>query len=355
MFFMSRALPDDAVERFAQHAAPPIDTVRDTARRGWVTGRHLLDRNITEESAYYGGYLRLTLQEAERKIPKTLLKAEQTMEELAVLAAEGREFLNRRQKSEIKKQVEERLMPTMPPQVKGFPFVYKPGQRLMLATASSPKQCDVFSAMFQSTMGYPLLPFTPDIIPLERTNTDVREWKPSSFSPEMPDETMETQPGREFLTWLWYLTEEREGRLDLNGETVNILLDGPLTFAHEGGGAHVIGLRGGAPTGSTEANACLRCGKKLKQAKLTLAKDDEIWSGNVGADEFVIRSLSLPASEELLDPISRFQERMIKLEDFCEMFLELYDQFVKERSEPTRWHETQKAIHRWVKTRTGRA
>ena len=52
MFYLQRRLPEDMVASFAEHALPPIDTLGKGAIGGWVTGRHLLDRNITEDSAH---------------------------------------------------------------------------------------------------------------------------------------------------------------------------------------------------------------------------------------------------------------------------------------------------------------
>ena len=76
-------MPKDALERFAAHAAPPLKSVGVESVHGWVGGRHMLDLPITEESAFYGGYLRLVLMKAERKVPTSLLRAECMLEEWA--------------------------------------------------------------------------------------------------------------------------------------------------------------------------------------------------------------------------------------------------------------------------------
>ncbi len=69
LFFVPDEIPDDVVERFAAQAAPSLDALKDEPVQGWVGGRHLLDRVITEENAYTAGFLRLVLMQAERKIP----------------------------------------------------------------------------------------------------------------------------------------------------------------------------------------------------------------------------------------------------------------------------------------------
>ncbi len=356
MLYVPHDLPKDTVDRFAAHAASPLDSVHDEQLSGWVTGRHLLDRQIDEDTAYYGGYLRLTLQTAERKIPSSLLHAECTMEELAVLRADGRDFLNRKERSKLKKEVADRLLPQMPPQVKGMPFVYRPGSKILYANAMSQKQCDLFTSCFQSTVGMPLFPLTTESLAMEWSNVDTREWRPTSFSPELSDASMTEVPGRDFLTWLWFVSEERGGTISLaDGAQAGVLIEGPLAFAHEGNGAHEIVLRKGEPVGSAEAKTCLLCGKKLKQAKLSMAIGDDLWQTTVNADELAFRSLALPHSDEILDPVSLFQERMTRLERFTELFLALHDAFAKERSNSSGWSNTRKDIHKWVKGRTGRA
>src|SRR5438874_968595 len=90
MYYVEKALPKDAVERFAKRAAPPLKSIGTEAVHGWVGGRHLLDVPITDENARYGGYLRLVLMKAERKVPMSLLRAECMLEEVAHMRAEGK-------------------------------------------------------------------------------------------------------------------------------------------------------------------------------------------------------------------------------------------------------------------------
>ena len=124
MFYLTGPMPEDAIRRFIKHAAPPLEALGHEAVTGWVTGRHLLDRNITAETAYIAGYLRLTLMKAERKIPESLLRAECFMEELAELQARGVQFLKREVRAEIRRNVTERILPNMPPTLQGLSFVH---------------------------------------------------------------------------------------------------------------------------------------------------------------------------------------------------------------------------------------
>lgn len=355
MFYLPRPLPDDAVTRFAADAVPPIDSAAKGELKGWVTGRHLLDRHIQADTAYYGGYLRLTLLHAERKVPAALLRAECRMEELAQMAALDTPVLGRRERAEIRRSVEERLLPAMPPQLKGIPMVVHESTGMVYAGATTTKQVDSLVAMVLHSLGFPVVPCLPDTVSLERARLDVRDWHPTSFSPELGDEEAETQAGEEFLTWLWYLSEARGGVVNLEDYgDVGVLIEGPLTFVHEGNGAHETVLRKGEPLLSAEAKTCLLSGKKLRSAKLTLAQEDQVYSTQLGADEFVLRGLRLPDQDAAPDAVSRFQERMLSLDTFRGMFFRLFDRYIEERRRPAEWKRIREDIHAWVRDRPTR-
>ncbi len=354
MLYVPRALPRNAVEKFAALAAPPIGTLGDGEINGWVTGRHLLDRHITPDTAIYGGFLRLSLMKAEKKIPESLLRAECKMEELAQLAASGRDRLSAATRSDIRRAVEARLLPQMPPTLKGIPFVYDEKAELVYVGALSDKQLDAFQIFFTQAIGFGLIPVDAESAALKRRETSPRDWKPTSFSPELSDDELPETPGRDFLTWLWFVAEARGGLIKA-GELGDfaVMVEGPLLFVMEGGGAHETALRKGEPLMSAEAKTALLAGKKLKRAKITLARDKQAWSCSFDADSFVFRGLKLPEGEKL-DPVSRFQERMLMLDIFQGAFLNLYDRFVEERRDPAIWKDAQADIHKWVRGRKTR-
>lgn len=354
MLYVPRDLPHDAWSRFAKHAAPPIETLGDGLIQGWVTGRHLLDRNITEATALHGGYLRLTLMQAERKIPEALLRAECRMEELAHLQAQGLERLSQSARRDIRESITKRLLPTMPPTLKGIGLLYDPRSRLVYTTALSDKQLDAFQIAFSLAIGFGGVPVLPETAALQRKKTSIKDWPPCSFSPEVEDEEVTSDPGLDFLTWLWFAAETRGGmfKLDKLGDC-GVMIEGPLTFVREGAGAHETVVRRGEPLVSAEAKAALLAGKKLRRAKLTLARGDLSFTCTFDGPAFIIRGLKLPEGEKL-DAISKFQERMTFVDLFKEALLSLFDRFVTERLDAKAWKSSREEIHAWVKTRKTR-
>jgi len=353
VFYQSGPLPDDHVARFARHAAPPLDAIGRDAVHGWVTGRHLLDRNITEQTAYHGGYLRLALMKAERRIPGALLRAECMMEEMAAMQAEGLDYLKREVRSRIRKEVTERMLPQMPPQLAGIPLVSGRRGEALCAGALSDAQVDVLTQHFASTVGIELNPLTPESASLKRKQRSVRDLPPTSFSPECPDEEVAPAIGLDFLTWLWFFSEVRGGRFQIGQGEFSMMIEGPLLFVMEGGGAHEVRLRRGEPLLSAEAKAALLSGKKLRRARLVLAQDSNQWTVELDGQNFIFRGAKLPKGEAL-DADSAFQNRMLQVHAMVQAVLGLYDIFLDERLTPEKWAATLREIRVWVTARTGR-
>jgi hypothetical protein len=351
MFELDGGLPRDYVKRFAAHAPPPLETLGREPIGGWVTGRHLLDSAINEETAHLAGYLRLTLMKAERKIPEALLRAECRMEELAEMQESGGAALKRQKRIEIRKEVVERLFPAMPPTLSGLPMICDLQNGVMYAGAASAKQAEAFLLAFREATGRTPAAVTPETAALRRRGVNARDLAPTSFSPEVEDELAGNSLGQDFLTWLWFYSEVRGGLLPGDDGEFGVMIEGPLTFVLEGNGAHEALLRKGAPPVSAEAKTSLLSGKKLKRAVLTMARGEAVWRGGVDADEFVFRGLKLPQGEPL-DFVSRFQERMLALHAFQDAFLRFYDRFLEERADAARWKGTRKEIHAWVSNRT---
>lgn len=349
---LPQPVPDDALERFAANAALPLEHVRDEPQWGWVSGRHLLEQRIDEETSMLGGYLHLALRQAERKIPSALLKAECRMGELVRMAENKAEHLNRKERKTIKEEVIQRLLPQMPPQLSGTYFTIDSGDSVLYVGATSQKQLDMFLGYFCKSLDFEPVPLTPDMVAAEMFNVGPDAIPPINFSPELPDAEASGSLGQNFLTWLWFFQEERNGVLPPTklGE-FGLLVEGPLVFVAEGPGAYESSIRKGMPTLSAEAKAALMVGKKLRQAKLVLSRGrGEEWSVTVDADEFVFRGLHLPEGEAM-DPGSVFEERMTNIYVFQKVFFALFQRFLKEMSDPAERTAFQERAKKWVRER----
>ncbi len=351
MFYIPRALPGDTVERFARAALPPMNLLGRDATHGWVGGRHLLDRNITEVNAFFAGTLRLSLVRAERRIPPALLRAECALEELARMQAEDKAYLSRAERSQIRKDIMERLLPQMPPTLTAIPMVYDGPNLMAYAGATSEKKTDAFVQNFSAATEVAPVAVDPATAAMRRRQIDVTALTPISYSPELENALASADAGMDFLTWLWFHFEAHGGHLEMDGEPCSVMVEGPLTLFLEGDGAHVAQLRNGAPLFSTEAKTALLSGKKLQSARIHMARNKEIWSATLSAPDFTLRGFKFPQSDEKLDATSAFQQRMLSLDRFTQTFLGFYDRFLTLRTDPAQWPATLSEIHAWVQGR----
>jgi len=349
MFYVPVEIPETVHEQFAEEVLGSVDYLRDEEMNGWVGPRHLLDREITENTAWPMGYLRLTLTQAQRKIPASLLRAECRMEEMVWMQAEHRDYVNRQTRSEIKQQVIERLLPEMPPTLKGIDFCYDRGAGVLYASALSEKQMDAFLINFTKTTGVKLIPVDPLSAAWSEAQCRADQWPRWSFA---ADQWADCSPGREFFMWLWFMSEAKGGHAEMpGGGSFAVLVEGPLLFDQEEQGETIV--RKGEPMLSAETRAALLSGKKLRRAKLTLARGEECWSCTLDADEFIIRSLKLPKTEAI-DAEGRFQERMELLDTFRQAFFGLYNTFAKLRDNAASCKALGKEMKAWMAARPSR-
>lgn len=346
--YLPKTLPKDVLDKFQEKAAPSLDNLKDEVQLGWVSGRHLLERRIDEETAFAGGYLHLCLRQAQKKIPASLLRAECRMAELAQQAAEKRP-LNRKERKLIKEETILRLLPQMPPQLAGTYFAVDHTANRLYVTASSDKQLDTFLGYFVDTVGYDPVPLTPEVVCKEQCEVEPDSLPQLNFSPELADANATGTLGQNFLTWLWWYQEENNGELPKSqlGE-FGLLVDGPLVFVADGAGALESSIRKGLPTRSAEAKAALMVGKKLKRATIQFARAKETWKCTVEADSFLLRGLSLPEGEAM-EPHSVFEERMTYLHIFQQVFYALFQKFVQEFKSGKNLDAFEKKAKAWVK------
>jgi len=347
-FYVPRGLPEDAIEKFAKQALPPLESIGREGASGWVTGRHMLDRNINGDTARLGGYLRLCFVTAEKKIHEALLKAECRIEEIALMQAEGIPFVKRAERIRIRKEVMLRLQPSASTMLSGIPMVYDSSRRMAYASAASEKKCDAFCLEFERASGSAAVVVGAETAAKSRRKIDVNRFGSVSFSPNVKDDDSSMDVGQDFLTWLWFYSEARGGMAKVDGSDYGIAIAGPITLFHELDGAHVVMLKDGSPTASSEVKPALLGGKKLCKAKIMVARADEAWEAVFDARSFAFGGLKIPKSKEKLDDASRFQQRVVSLGLFMEVFLSFYDKFLADRSDDAVWHSTKKDIVQWV-------
>lgn len=350
MYYIPRDWSTDILEKFARHACPDIENLGTSPVQGWVSFRHLLDRDLRPDNGILAGFLCLQWVQAERKVPESLLRAYIRLEEEVELRAGDLEFLPRKRRAEIRKEVTERLLPEMPPTLSGVQIVFDFRDGILYVGSASDKACDAVTAAVQQATGVAPAPLTPESAALKRRKIKAIDLAPSAFSPSPTVEPGDVLLGDDFLTWLWFQWESEGGIFrfeELSDKPFGMMIDGPLLFVHEAEGAHEAVLRKGSPLASAEAGTALWCGKKLRRCKLVLSQAKLSWQGTIDAEAFSIRSLKMPKPEQV-DPVGAFHERMLSLETFRKVLLRLYDRFLEERADKELWNRRVGRIQDWI-------
>ncbi len=157
--------------------------------------------------------------------------------------------------------------------------------------------------------------------------------------------------GREFLTWLWFRSDTREGVFDL-GETgtVEIFFEGNLTLEPDGEERGDMVKCAGAGTHLDEARFALTRGKKVTRASLRLFKGDDEWSFSLDAAWLDISSLKLPKGMQDAgeDPDGLFYERMFLIEQPIAVVNMLFAEFIRLRVSPKWYQDEMPALEKWI-------
>ncbi len=351
MFELAGDIPEDFAKLFLPHKAGTLDSVTSEPQVGWVTGKHLLDTNIDETTIVRGGAYTLTLRQAVRKIPASLLNALCQREEQVFLAANpGRDYVSGKDRKKIREDVMERHINKMPPALSGIPMVLEPHSKLLYLGASSQTQIDLFIDQFYRAVKIEPLQLTPALI-LDREFQTVPAQIPILELTGSPAAQVEPQIGRDFLTWLLYYAE-KTGKITIGNNEFDIMIEAPLLLTGDGeahGSQEATIKNGDSPLRSAEVKAALSVGKKLRKAKIALTRDDNsVWSGTFDADNFAFGSFKLPESEEM-HPDEVFADRIRALGDFREAWIEYFKIFAKAMLEE--FDNTQDALRQWIKDR----
>jgi hypothetical protein len=163
--------------------------------------------------------------------------------------------------------------------------------------------------------------------------------------------------GREFLTWLWYFTENNEGRFDIELSTgataaTQIWLDDRIVLTSKTGRSHEHIIKGGVPSTSDEAAISLKSGKAVKELKVGVDVDGTgVFFATLGGEELAPKGLKLPDPQDTSDQ-SVLEQRLEYVSIFTIALDTLFGKFMDERTGKL-WDTTSiTSIRNWIQTRT---
>lgn len=291
-------------------------------RMGWVSITDVLDADFEKANYALGDYLIFCLRIDRKMIPPKLMKIKIMVEEKKFLAESGKTRINKQISTGIKDKVKLELLTKLDPVPSFYDVCWAVGQNTISFSSLSDKITDDFVDLFKKTFSLNLTRISPQDNSLIRKKIAETAISPADAS----------AIGREFLTWLWFKSEERNGRISLpGGEEVELnFLKRVALEAGEGEYSQGVVCHG-IHAELKEGKEAIRQGKKVKEAVIKLIHNQNEWEFTLKADSFHFQSLKLPVAEwqETEDDQSgKLLERIYLIENAVKTVDRLYNLFL---------------------------
>ncbi len=162
--------------------------------------------------------------------------------------------------------------------------------------------------------------------------------------------------GQEFLTWLWWKSEERGGSVDLPGQgDILVVFEKHMLLEYGEGESNEKLICSGLQTELKEARTGLLMGKKLEQARIQLVQAEHEWNFTLAAAMMEFRSVRLPktagteqgGSNDPEEIEGMILERMYLFEELIRIVNDLFRMFLEIRLGDG-WREELQKIRQWI-------
>lgn len=341
-----------------QFAFRDLTSLGEEKSSGWTSLENVLDNRFEYANYSVGDYLAFSLRLDRKAVPPALMKIKMMEAERKTLKAKGRKVLSKGEKEEIRERVHLDLLSQTHPVPSFFDVCWSLSQNCVAFGSLSPKVIEEFEKLFKDTFHLSLSPLVPwDPKHLEKGLAEkLASLRDGVFlDPQRSGGEASGAPllGREFLTWLWFKSEERGGAVQMDG-----LGDVEVTFARRlalesGGGDYSESIVcQGLHAGLKEGKAALQQGKKVKEARIQLGVGPEKFEVTLKGDQFQFQTLKLPSGlameEEEEEKGGRILERIYLMEKATKTADQLFSFFLKRRLSPEWSSQDVPRIRKWV-------
>ncbi|NLY41991.1 MAG: recombination-associated protein RdgC [Desulfovibrionales bacterium] len=172
-------------DRLKRNAFRDIDASAEERSFGWVSFDNMLDPDFALCPPEKGAYLAFTLRLDTRRVPPAVLKKHVQIAMNAAMQAmreQGKRFLAKEQKEEIRDQVALRLRARSLPIPACFDVVWETTQGVVSIASTQSKLLELFEELFTHTFGLHLEPMTPYFLALRHLGQEQRA-ELESFTP----------------------------------------------------------------------------------------------------------------------------------------------------------------------------
>ena len=162
---VSAALWSQVPTLLKRYAFRDIDALHSEERSfGWTSFDDMLDTEWASTPPEKGAYMAFALRLETRRIPPAVLKKHHALalrEEKQRMAEQGKQFISRERKKELKEQVQLRLMRHFLPIPAIFDVIWAADAKLVYFASTKRKVLDIFEEYFTKCFELPLEQLTP--------------------------------------------------------------------------------------------------------------------------------------------------------------------------------------------------
>lgn len=176
-------------DRLKRNAFRDIDGSAEERSFGWVSFDNMLDPEFALCPPEKGPYLTFTLRLDTRRIPPAVLKKHVAVamnQAMQAMREQGKKFLTKEQKAEIRDQVELRLRARTLPIPACFDVIWDTNRQRVYIASTQSKLTELFEELFTHTFGLHLEPLTPYFLALDTLGAGRRveldEFEPTVFA-----------------------------------------------------------------------------------------------------------------------------------------------------------------------------
>jgi hypothetical protein len=322
---------------------------------GWTSLENLLDTQFEYANYAVGDYLAFSFRLDRKKVPPSLMKIKYLEAEKKALGVKTKKFLSKGEKEELKERIRLELLGKTFPVPSFFDVCWSLSQGWVTFGSFSPKVVEEFEKLFKKCFNLtlsPLVPWDPQHVEHSLAEKMVALKDGVFLNPQEQGKAGPPLLGREFLTWLWFKSEERGGAVQVPGAgDLEVSFARRLALESGGGEYSESIICQGLHAGLKEGKAAILDGKKVKEARIQLGVGTEKFEFTLKADSFQFQTLRLPEGieeEEETDKGGRLLERIYLMEKAVKTADQLFTLFLKKRLSPQWSGEEIPRIKKWL-------
>ena len=350
---LTDGFPEFFNQRIRQNAFQNTWRVADEQVSGWVGLEDPLDTDFTYASYAQGRYMLFSLRIDRKAVPPALFRLRCLEAERKRLAEADQKKLYREQREALRETVHLELLGKTLPVPSTFEICWSVPEQTLLFSSLSEKRFEDLQILFRDSFQLSLIPYLPWESPSDTVSKVPQDGKATRLPPGLEPATV----GREFLTWLWFKSEEQGGTVPVSGENpIGVTFLRRLVLeSGEGEYAEQI-VCSGLHTDLKEGKEALRQGKKITAARLRLSQEKTEWEFTFKADHFHFQSLKLPTfpeqEENEADREGQLLERIYLIERPVQIMDILFRSFLEVRLDKG-WEKEQQLLLKWISLNEG--